>query len=135
LNESGKFTFRLCFIILCGYITTISIKRMLIASLNVIYKLMYDFQINAGNFVPLLMFLANKNSKISSNYPAASRDEFFAWWISRAIMKRSAAYCKGYYISNNNIHCAFKPISWSIVNAWREVCHGRKDRLNYTCYN
>ena len=44
---------------------------------------MYDFQINAGNFVPLLMFLANKNIKISSNHPAASRtcfscDEFHA---------------------------------------------------------
>jgi hypothetical protein len=37
---------------------------------------MYDFRINAGNFVPLLMFLANKNSKISSNYPAASRTRF-----------------------------------------------------------
>ena len=37
---------------------------------------MYDFQINAGNFVPLLMFLANKNSKISSSYPAASRTRF-----------------------------------------------------------
>jgi hypothetical protein len=37
---------------------------------------MYDFQINAGNFVPLLMFLANKNSKIFSNYPAASRTRF-----------------------------------------------------------
>jgi hypothetical protein len=73
---------------------------------------MYGFQINAGNFVPLLMFLANKNSKISSNYPAASRtrfsrDEFHV----RAIMKQAAACCKGYYISNNNIHCAFKPIS------------------------
>jgi hypothetical protein len=37
---------------------------------------MYDFQINAGNFVPLLMFLANKNRKILSNYPPASGTRF-----------------------------------------------------------
>jgi hypothetical protein len=37
---------------------------------------MYDFQINAGNFVPLLMFLDNKTRNILSNYPAASRTRF-----------------------------------------------------------
>jgi hypothetical protein len=40
---------------------------------------MYDFRINAGNFVPLLVFLANKNSKISSNYPAASQYHRIIW--------------------------------------------------------
>ena len=38
---------------------------------------MYDFQINAGNVVPLLMFLANKNSKISSNYTLLQVERVF----------------------------------------------------------
>ena len=37
---------------------------------------MHDFPISIENFVSLLMFLANKNIEILSNYHAASRTRF-----------------------------------------------------------